>query len=56
MWRGFANGIGLHRVELGVGYGWGRGEVGAQQYMAILDEGLWQHMDKSSIPKDDMVL
>ena len=34
--------------------GGGERSVDAKQSMAILEEGLWQHMEKSSIPKDDI--
>ena len=36
--------------------GGGERLVVSKQSMAILEEGLWQHMEKSSVPKDDMVL
>jgi hypothetical protein len=48
--------MGLHRVEWSRGLSEVEGRMDAEQYVAILEQGLLQSMEDSGIPEGDIIL
>jgi hypothetical protein len=47
--------MGLHRVEWSRSFEWVEGQMDAEQYVAILEQGLLQIMEDSGIPEGDII-